>query len=211
MKIYLHGAFDSPTNRALFYNTPLWNDYVKIIVLDASHEIGDELRTKLSQFQQQFFETNNFVYDREFDRTTEPGIHIIPSNIHGLQDRIVGTGDECRYYIFDTANLEPYNIFGSLDRIKNKSNCKFFTSVIHPESNKIFDFGFILRKFIANRIVFQHFHCNDIFKKMKKKYRMDLSVRNFPQKDERIELLKSLSYHEEENIYLRINDYYVDR
>ena len=40
---------------------------------------------------------------------------------------------------------------------------------------------------------------------------MDLSVRNFPQKDERIELLKSLSYHEKENIYLRINDYYVDR
>jgi hypothetical protein len=40
---------------------------------------------------------------------------------------------------------------------------------------------------------------------------MDLSIRNFPQKDERVELLKTLQNHQKENINLRVNDYYVNR
>ena len=27
MKIYFHGPLDSPTNRALFYNTKYWDDF----------------------------------------------------------------------------------------------------------------------------------------------------------------------------------------
>jgi len=211
MKVYLHGPLDSPTNRALFYNTKYWDDFAKIIILEPSHEIGNELREKLTEHQNNFLDTNGFIYDREFEMVTEEGIHIIPSNIHGLQDRIKKTNNNSKYYIFDVANLEPYNVFGSLESISNNSNCIFFTTLRYTESNKPFDFGFILRKFIANRIVFQHYHCNQIFKKTKKPYRMDLSIRNFPQKDERIELLRSLSHHQKDNIYLRLNDYYINR
>ncbi len=211
MKVYLHGPLDSPTNRALFYNTKYWDDFAKIIILEPSHEIGDELREKLTEHQSNFLSKNNFVLDKEFEGIYEEGIHIVPSNIHGLQDRIAEYGSKSKYYIFDTANLEPLNIFDSISRIKDSSNCIFFTSLWYEFPNKKFDFGFLLRKFISNRIVFQHYHCNDIFKKTPKQYRLDLSIRNFPQKDERIELLNSLRNHAKENIYLRVNDYYVNR
>lgn len=211
MKVYLHGPLDSPTNRALFYNTKYWDDFAKIIILEPSHEIGEELREKLTEHQTNFLESNGFVLDKEFEAIYEEGIHIVPSNIHGLQDRIAEFGNNSKYYIFDTANLEPLNIFESIDRIKDNSNCIFFTTLWYEFPNKKFDFGFVLRKFISNRIVFQHYHCNEIFKNTPKKYRMDLSIRNFPQKDERIELLNSLRNHAKENIYLRVNDYYVNR
>jgi hypothetical protein len=212
--IYLHGPFDSSTNRALFYNTKFWDDYFKFIVLEPSHEIGEELRVKLNEHQKDFCDKYGLIYDREFELVTEPGYHIIPSNLMGLQERMAETIKKypnTKYFIFDTANLEPYNIFDNIDKIRSNPNCIFYTTLRIIEENKPFDFGFILRKFIANRIVLQHYQCSDIFKATKKKYRMDLSVRNFPQKGERVELLKVLQNYQKDNINLRVNDYYVNR
>jgi hypothetical protein len=212
--IYLHGEFDSATNRALFYNTKWWNDYFKFIVLDPSHEIGEELRDKLKEHQFDFLKNNGFIYDKDFKLVSEPGYHIIPTSIMGLQNEISTTlikHPKNKYFIFDTANLEPYNIFDNIDYVRSKENCIFYTTHRIEESNKLFDFGFILRKFIANRIVLQHYECYDVFKSINKKYRMDLSIRNFPQKDERVELLRVLQNHQKENINLRVNDYYVNR
>ncbi len=212
--IYLHGEFDSATNRALFYNTKWWEDYFKFIVLEPSHEIGEELREKLKEHQLNFLKNNGFIFDKEFNLVDEPGYHIIPSNIMGLQNKIneaLVKHPKNKYYIFDTANLEPFNIFDNIDYIRDKPNCVFYTTHRITESNKLFDLGFILRKFIANRIVLQHYECYDIFKSFSKKYRLDLSIRNFPQKDERVELLRVLQNHQKENINLRVNDYYVNR
>lgn len=212
--IYLHGEFDSSTNRALFYNTKLWNDYIKFIILDPSHEIGEELRNKLKQHQFEFLKNNGFIYDKDFKLVSEAGYHIIPTSIMGLQNEIsdaLKKHPNNKYFIFDTANLEPYNIFDNIDYVRDKKNCIFYTTHRIEESNKLFDFGFILRKFIANRIVLQHYECYDAFKSINKKYRMDLSIRNFPQKDERVELLRVLQNHKKENINLRVNDYYVNR
>lgn len=212
--IYLHGPFDSATNRALFYNTKFWEDYFKFIVLEPSHEIGEELRVKLYEHQTEFCDKSGLIYDREFEHVTKPGYHIVPSNLMGLQNIMADTIKEnptTKYFIFDTANLEPYNIFDNIDKIRSNPNCVFYTTLRIVETNKLFDFGFILRKFIANRIVLQHYQCSDIFKNTKKKYRMDLSVRNFPQKDERVELLKVLQNYQKDNINLRVNDYYVNR
>jgi len=212
--IYLHGEFDSATNRALFYKTKWWEDYFKFIVLEPSHEIGEELREKLKEHQLNFLKNNGFIFDKEFNLVDEPGYHIIPSNIMGLQNRIkeaLVKHPKNKYYIFDTANLEPFNIFDNIDYIRDKENCIFYTTHRITEPNKLFDFGFILRKFIANRIVLQHYECYDIFKSFSKKYRLDLSIRNFPQKDERVELLRVLQNHQKENINLRVNDYYVNR
>ena len=212
--IYLHGEFDSATNRALFYNTKWWEDYFKFIVLEPSHEIGEELREKLKEHQLNFLKNNGFIFDKEFNLVDEPGYHIIPSNIMGLQNRIkeaLVKHPKNKYYIFDTANLEPYNIFDNIDYVRDNPNCIFYTTHRITEPNKLFDFGFILRKFIANRIVLQHYECYDIFKSFDKKYRLDLSIRNFPQKDERVELLRVLQNHQKQNINLRVNDYYVNR
>ena len=212
--IYLHGEFDSATNRALFYNTKWWEDYFKFIVLEPSHEIGEELREKLKEHQLNFLKNNGFIFDKEFNLVDEPGYHIIPSNIMGLQNKIADTlkiHPKNKYYIFDTANLEPYNIFDNIDYVRDNPNCIFYTTHRITQPNKLFDFGFILRKFIANRIVLQHYECYDIFKSFDKKYRLDLSIRNFPQKDERVELLRVLQNHQKENINLRVNDYYVNR
>jgi len=212
--IYLHGEFDSATNRALFYKTKWWEDYFKFIVLEPSHEIGEELREKLKEHQLNFLKNNGFIFDKEFNLVDEPGYHIIPSNIMGLQNRIkeaLVKHPKNKYYIFDTANLEPFNIFDNIDYIRDKANCIFYTTHRITEPNKLFDFGFILRKFIANRIVLQHYECYDIFKSFSKKYRLDLSIRNFPQKDERVELLRVLQNHQKQNINLRVNDYYVNR
>lgn len=212
--IYLHGEFDSATNRALFYNTKWWEDYFKFIVLEPSHEIGEELREKLKEHQLNFLKNNGFIFDKEFNLVDEPGYHIIPSNIMGLQNKIADTlkiHPKNKYYIFDTANLEPYNIFDNIDYVRDNPNCIFYTTHRITQPNKLFDFGFILRKFIANRIVLQHYECYDIFKSFDKKYRLDLSIRNFPQKDERVELLRVLQNHQKQNINLRVNDYYVNR
>ena len=212
--IYLHGPFDSSTNRALFYNTRWWDLYYRFLVLEPSHEIGDKLRKKLHTEQLDFFIESAFIHDKDFELVSEPGYHIIPTNLMGYQSNIAKAIKQYpnnKYYIFDTANLEPYNIFDNIDYIKSNPNCIFYTTLIIGEPNKLFDFGFILRKFIANRIVLQHYQCNDIFKNTKKTYRLDLSVRNFPQKDERVELLKVLQNYQKDNINLRVNDYYVNR
>lgn len=212
--IYLHEEFDSATYRALFYNTKLWDDYFKYIVLEPSHEIGEELRDKLKEHHFNFLKNNGFIFDREVKLVDEPGYHIIPNNIIGVQEKILEglkKYPKNKYFIFDTANLEPYNIFDNIDRIRSKENCIFYTTHRIEEPNKLFDFGFILRKFIANRIVLQHYECYDVFKSITKKYRMDLSIRNFPQKDERVELLRVLQNHQKDNIKLRVNDYYVNR
>jgi hypothetical protein len=212
--IYLHGPFDSATNRALFYNTKWWDLYYRFLVLEPSHEIGDELRKNLHTEQREFFIDSAFIHDREFELVSEPGYHIIPTNLMGLQSTIaeaIKNNPNNKYYIFDTANLEPYNIFDNIDYVRSNPNCIFYTTLRIVEPNKLFDFGFILRKFIANRIVLQHYQCNDIFRNTKKEYRLDLSVRNFPQKDERVELLKVLQNYQKDNINLRVNDYYVNR
>lgn len=212
--LYFHGPFDSATIRALFYNTKWWDNYFKYIVLQPSHEIGEELRISLNKFKEDFFKENNFIHSQEFEKIEEEGYHIIPSNINGLNDRIYNTlikYPNNKYFVFDSANLEPLNTLDSVDKIKDHKNCIFYTTIRIIEENKRFDFGFILRKFIANRIVLQHYLCSDLFKNTKKKYRLDLSIRNFPQKDERVELLKVLQNHQKENINLRVNDYYVNR
>jgi hypothetical protein len=211
MKVYLHGPLDSPTNRALFYNTKYWDDFAKIIILDPSHEIGDDLREKLTEHVNTFLIKNNFILDKEFKKICEEGIHIVPSDIERLQDIITDCGSKSKYYIFDTANLETLDIFDNINKIKDSPNCIFFTSLWYEFPNKKFDFGILLRKFISNRIVYEHYHCNEIFKKTPKQYRLDLSIRNFPGKDERIQLLNSLKNHDKDNIYLRVNDYYVNR
>ena len=212
--IYFHGPFDSATNRALFYNTKWWNDYFKYVVLQPSHEIGEELRVFLDKFKEDFFKNNNFVLSQEFENIDKEGYHIIPSNLNGLWQPIfdaIKKFPNNKYFIFDNANLEPLNTLDSAEKIKDNPNCIFYTTIRLIDENKKFDFGFILRKFIANRIVLQHYLCADIFKNTKKKYRLDLSIRNFPQKDERVELLKILQNHQKENINLRVNDYYVNR
>lgn len=211
MKIYLHGDLQGDAYRALFYGTPYWDNYHKFLILEPSHEIGDRLRQKLLENKNNFLNSLNMIYDRECALLQEPGIHLVSSSIYNLQHIISEKNEGFLFYIFDTANLEPYNIFDNLKSIRNKSNCIFYTTLRVEEENKKFDFGFLLRKFIANTIVFQHFHCNDIFKNLNKPYRLDLSIRNFAQKDERMELFHSLMDDKHPNIYLRLNDYYVDR
>jgi hypothetical protein len=46
MKIYLHDDIQGHVYRALFYGTPHWDDYIKFLILEPSHEIGDTLREK---------------------------------------------------------------------------------------------------------------------------------------------------------------------
>ena len=209
--IYLHDDLHGHVHRALFYNTPYWDDYSKILVLEPSHEIGHELRIKLQEFKDSFFSKLGIIYDPEYKQFDNPGIHIIANSLNKVYHKIINKGDNYKFYIFDTANLEPYNIFDGLSEIKDKKNCIFFTTLRIEEENKKFDFGYILRAFMANKIVFSHFHHNEFFKKTKKEYRLDLCIRNFADKDERIELFRSLQNYENPNIYLRLSDYYVNR
>lgn len=151
------------------------------------------------------------VYDRDYELLDEPGIHIITSTVFNLHHKISEKNEGFLFYIFGTANLEPYNIFDNLKKIKHKLNCIFYTTLRIEEKNKKFDFGFLLRAYIANKILFQHFHCNEIFKNIKKPHRLDLSIRNFFDKEERMELFCSLVDSKHSNIHLRLNDFYLDR
>ena len=211
MKIYLHDDIQGHVYRALFYGTPYWNDYIKFLILEPSHEIGDTLREKLTEKKNNFLNKLNMVYDRDYELLDEPGIHIITSTVFNLHHKISEKNEGFLFYIFGTANLEPYNIFDNLKKIKHKLNCIFYTTLRIEEKNKKFDFGFVIRQYIANKILFQHFHCNGIFKNIKKPYRLDLSIRNFFDKDERMELFSSLYDNKHSNIYLRLNDFYFDR
>lgn len=211
MKIYLHDDIQGCVYRALFYGTPYWDDYITFLILEPSHEIGSTLREKLVEKKNNFFNKLNMIYDRDYLLLDEPGIHIITSTVYDLHHKISEKNEGYLFYIFGTANLEPYNIFDKLKKIEHKLNCIFYTTLRIEEKNKKFDFGFILREYIANKILFQHFHCNNIFTKIKKPYRLDLSIRNFFDKDERIELFCSLIDNEHSNIYLRLNDFYFDR
>jgi len=209
--IYLHDDLHGHVYRALFYNTQYWDDYSKILVLEPSHEIGHQLRSNLEEFKNNFFKNLGITYDPDYKYFDNPGVHIIANSLNKVHNRIANKGNDFKFYIFDTANLEPYNIFDGYPHIRDKSNCIFFTTLRIEESNKKFDFGYILRAFMANKIIFSHFHHNDLFKKLKKEYRLDLCIRNFADKDERIELFRSLLNYEHPKIYLRLSDYYVNR
>jgi hypothetical protein len=211
MKIYLHGDLQDHVYRSLFYGTQHWDDYIKFLVLEPSHEIGDTLREKLTEKKGDFLNKLNMVYDRDYELLDEPGIHIITSTVFNLHHKISEKNEGFLFYIFGTANLEPYNIFDNLKKIKHKLNCIFYTTLRIEEKNKKFDFGFLLRAYIANKILFQHFHCNEIFKNIKKPHRLDLSIRNFFDKEERMELFCSLVDSKHSNIHLRLNDFYLDR
>lgn len=211
MKIYLHGDLQDHVYRSLFYGTQHWDDYIKFLVLEPSHEIGDTLREKLTEKKGDFLNKLNMVYDRDYELLDEPGIHIITSAVFNLHHKISEKNEGFLFYIFGTANLEPYNIFDNLKKIKHKLNCIFYTTLRIEEKNKKFDFGFLLRAYIANKILFQHFHCNEIFKNIKKPHRLDLSIRNFFDKQERMELFCSLVDSKHSNIHLRLNDFYLDR
>lgn len=211
MKIYLHGDLQDHVYRSLFYGTQHWDDYIKFLVLEPSHEIGDTLREKLTEKKGDFLNKLNMVYDRDYELLDEPGIHIITSTVFNLHHKISEKNEGFLFYIFGTANLEPYNIFDNLKKIKHKLNCIFYTTLRIEEKNKKFDFGFLLRAYIANKILFQHFHCNEIFKNIKKPHRLDLSIRNFFDKQERMELFCSLVDSKHSNIHLRLNDFYLDR
>lgn len=211
MKIYLHGDLQDHVYRSLFYGTQHWDDYIKFLVLEPSHEIGDTLREKLAEKKDDFLNKLNMVYDRDYELLDEPGIHIITSAVFNLHHKISEKNEGFLFYIFGTANLEPYNIFDNLKKIKHKLNCIFYTTLRIEEKNKKFDFGFLLRAYIANKILFQHFHCNEIFKNIKKPHRLDLSIRNFFDKEERMELFCSLVDSKHSNIHLRLNDFYLDR
>ena len=54
MKIYLHDDIQGHVYRALFYGTPHWDDYIKFLILEPSHEIGDTLREKLTEKKNNF-------------------------------------------------------------------------------------------------------------------------------------------------------------
>ncbi len=211
MKIYLHGDLQDHVYRSLFYGTQHWDDYIKFLVLEPSHEIGDTLREKLTEKKGDFLNKLNMVYDRDYELLDEPGIHIITSTVFNMHYKISEKNEGFLFYIFGTANLEPYNIFDNLKKIKHKLNCIFYTTLRIEEKNKKFDFGFLLRAYIANKILFQHFHCNEIFKNIKKPHRLDLSIRNFFDKEERMELFCSLVDSKHSNIHLRLNDFYLDR
>lgn len=211
MKIYLHGDLQDHVYRSLFYGTQHWDDYIKFSILEPSHEIGDTLREKLTEKKNDFLNKLNMVYDRDYESLDEPGVHIITSAAFNLHHKISEKNEGFLFYIFGTANLEPYNIFDNLKKIKHKLNCIFYTTLRIEEKNKKFDFGFLLRAYIANKILFQHLHCNEIFKNIKKPHRLDLSIRNFFDKEERIELFRSLIDSKRSNIHLRLNDFYLDR
>lgn len=204
MKIYLHGNIESIYYQSLFYNSIIKDEIYAYSYFKNTHELGNK-KDSLSQAKIEELEKKyEIVIDFNYEKIDEIGKHIIDdvNKIHFNR-----LNPNSKYYFIQFSNCEGLGLIEDKD-IKLGENIFIFSS---GNPNSIVDFGHILRTNFFSRLLSTSFYSSDLFKNTKKNFRIDYSIRNFLDKNERIDMFYKLLKIKNSFLSLSVNSFFVNK
>jgi hypothetical protein len=210
--IYIYGSLNSEFVQAITHNTTYTNAITnELINKNAGPFLDVRLRylagtDKIESVNSAY----NILHTTDENLLANDGYHIITNWHNPLYERYIKNANpKNKYYIVDTVNFEPYNVIDNIV-CKDDPRITMFTSIQEDNSNRIFDIGLNIRVFTYRHISMEHLFGFDIFKKHIKNNRLDLTIRNFIFKEERMDMFSRLVKLNKDNIFLRVNAYYIN-
>jgi len=200
--IYLHGNISSIFYQALFYNSYIKDDIYKYFYLHNTNELDNEKANAYNSILDILKQKYNIIVDENYNNINDSGKHIV-DDINKINFNSLNT--ESKYYFIQFSNME------GLGLIENKpiTNNHYIFASGNP--NTASDLGFLLRTNFFSRLLSTSFYSHDIFKTTKKKYRFDLSIRNFIDKFERIDLFNKLKNINHPFVSIKVNSYVLNK
>jgi len=200
MKLYLHGNVSSKFYQALYYNSSYKDIIYKYFYTLGFNELGNTRNELCKSILKELDETYNIIIDDNYQKINEEGNHII-DDIFKVNFNELNNNN--KYYFIQFTTMEG---LGLLSNFKLQPNHIIFSS---GSPNTFFDFGYLMRVNFFSSVLHTPFYCDEIFFNTKKPYRLDLSIRNFFDKNERMDMflkLKNIT-----NIKTSINSYYINK
>ena len=200
--LYLHGNIGHQYYQALYYNSIYKEDLYRYFYTLNSNELRNDKNEKVKQIRNEIEIKHNIALDDNYDRINETGSHIV-DDISKLN--FDGLNPNNQYYFIQFTIMEG---LGILNQYKLKSNHKIFSS---GAENTIFDFGYVMRVNYFTGLLQSAFHTNELFNTFTKKYRIDLSIRNFVGKLERMQMFNKLKQLNNNKLKLSVNSFYINK
>jgi len=165
--------------------------------------------TSDSEFEK-ILKQNSVIRTDDNEDLAKHGFHIITRWENQLYNKYIkDSSPNNRYFIINTVNFEPFNVIENM-ACRNDERVTMFTSIEEDLPNRIFDIGLNMRVFVYRHKCMEHLFGNEIFKNHPKKYRLDLTIRNFIFKNERMDLIDKLIQSNKENIFTKVDGYFVN-
>lgn len=210
--IYLHAIFQQEYIQAIIHNTSFANDVNNIMLKNNCRQyIPNRLNymTSDSEFEK-ILRQNSVIRTDDNEDLAKPGFHIITRWENYLYNKYIkDSSPNNKYFIINTVNFEPFNVIEGM-ACRNDERVTMFTSIEEDLPNRIFDIGLNMRVFVYRHKCMEHLFGNEIFKNHPKKYRLDLTIRNFIFKNERMDLIDKLIQSNKENILTKVDGYFVN-
>ena len=210
--IYIHSEFQQEYIQSILHNT-LFADEVNGIMLKNNCRqyipVGLNYMTSDAEFER-LLKRNSIIRTQNNEDLAKPGFHIITHWENQLYDKYIkDSNPNNRYFIINTVNFEPFNVIENM-ACRNDERVTMFTSIEEDLPNRIFDIGLNMRVFVYRHKCMEHLFGSEIFKNYPKKYRLDLTIRNFIFKKERMDLIRKLIQSNKENIFTKVDGYFVN-
>ena len=210
--IYLHAIFQQEYIQSIIHNTSFANEVNNIMLKNNCRQyIPDRLNymTSDSEFGK-ILKQNSVIRTDDNEDLAKPGFHIITRWENQFYNKYIkDSSPNNRYFIINTVNFEPFNVIENM-ACRNDERVTMFTSIEEDLPNRIFDIGLNMRVFVYRHKCMEHLFGNEIFKNHPKKYRLDLTIRNFIFKNERMDLIDKLIQSNKENIFTKVDGYFVN-
>ena len=210
--IYLHAIFQQEYIQSIIHNTSFANDVNNIMLKNNCRQyIPNRLNymTSDSEFEK-ILKQKSVIRTDDNEDLAKPGFHIITRWENYLYNKYIkDSSPNNKYFIINTVNFEPFNVIEGME-CRNDERVTMFTSIEEDLPNRIFDIGLNMRVFVYRHKCMEHLFGNKIFKNHPKKYRLDLTIRNFIFKNERMDLIDKLIQSNKENILTKVDGYFVN-
>lgn len=200
MKLYLHGNVSSKFYQALYYNSTYKDIIYKYFYTLGLNELGNARNELCKSILKELDETYNIIIDDTYEKINENGKHIV-DDISKVNFNELNNNN--KYYFIQFTTMEG---LGILSNFKLQPNHIIFSS---GSLNTFFDFGYLMRVNFFSGVLQTPFYSNELFLNTKKPYRLDLSIRNFFDKNERMDMFLKLK--NSSNIKVSINSYYINK
>jgi hypothetical protein len=200
MKLYLHGNVSSKFYQALYYNSIYKDIIYKYFYTMGLNELGNARNELCKSILKELDETYNIIIDDNYEKINEQGNHIV-DDIFKVNFNELNNNN--KYYFIQFTGMEG---LGILSNFKLQPNHIIVSS---GSPNTFFDFGYLMRVNFFSGVLQTPFYSNELFLNTKKPYRLDLSIRNFIDKNERMDMFLKLK--NSSNIKVSINSYYINK
>jgi hypothetical protein len=196
----------------MVYNTEFFKKVSTFLIRQkAERFLHDSLRYLVNDSNtKNIFESNDIIFSHNDSDLAKPGYHILPRWQDDFYEKYIKNANpNNKYYFVNTVNFEPYNVIENMV-CKDDARVIMYTSTESDSPREIFDIGLNMRVYVFRHLSLEHMIGSSVFKQYPKKYRLDLTIRNFIWKNERMDLTNKLIQSNKENIFIKINSYFTN-